>query len=169
MSSGTSAGSVRIAALTLLILALAGCGLQPSDRLAEPVGPALSQALATNYTLTPASETGAVPAAEPAPVVAPTLGVITVYAVDLTFEPKISSIERPGRYTVRLINTDELPHDITLPDGTRIYAEPGQTVEGEYTIGDAGVSFICAVPGHREAGMVGQVNVDSSVAHSPVP
>lgn len=169
MSFGASGGPARAAALALLILTLAGCGLQPSDRLAKPVGPALSQALSTDYTLTPAAEKAAEPAGAPAPVAAPTLGVITVYAVDLRFEPKISSIDRPGRYSVRLVNTDELPHDITLPDGTRIYADPGQTAEGEFTIGQSGVSFICAVPGHREAGMVGQINVDSPVAHSPVP
>jgi nitrite reductase (NO-forming) len=169
MSSGISAGSARAAALALLALTLAGCGLQPSDRLAKPVGPALSQALNNDYTLTPAGAQAAEPMSAPAPVAAPTLGLITVYAVDLRFEPKISSIDRPGRYTVRLVNTDELPHDITLPDGTRLYAEPGRTAEGEFTIGQAGVSFICAVPGHREAGMVGQINVDNPVAHSPVP
>lgn len=164
MSSGTSVGRAA-AALGILILTLAGCGLQPSDRLAKPVGPALSQALGGDFTIAPAAGASAAPAS--APVAAPTLGVITVYAVDLSFVPKISSVERAGRYTVRLVNTDELPHDITLPDGTRIYAEPGQTAEGEFTIGEAGVSFICAVPGHLEAGMVGQVSVDSPVASNP--
>lgn len=160
MSSGTLNGRV-VAALGIIALILVGCGLQPSGRLAKPVGPALSQAIEGDYTL--AAPTAA-PAGQPAPAPEPSLGVITIYAVDMHFVPKASSIERPGRYTVRLVNTDELPHDITLPDGTRIYANPGETVEGDYTIGAAGVSFICAVPGHREAGMVGQISVESALA-----
>lgn len=166
MSSGSSVGRAA-AALGILILTLAGCGLQPSDRLAKPVGPALSQALVQDYTIAPAPAAAESAAGAPAPAPIPSLGVITVYAVDLSFVPKIASVERAGRYTVRLVNTDELPHDITLPDGTRISAEPGQTSEADFTIGEAGVSYICAVPGHREAGMVGQVSIDSPVASGP--
>jgi plastocyanin len=149
------------------MLGLAGCGLQPSSRLSHPVGPALSQALRSDYTVTAPTAEAPV-AAAPAAVDAPTLGVITVYAVDLHFVPKIAAVDRPGRYTVRLINTDELPHDITLPGGIRIAAAPGETTEGQYVVGEAGASFICAVPGHREAGMVGQISVESPVARSSV-
>jgi nitrite reductase (NO-forming) len=147
-----------------MILALAGCGLQPSARLVEPVGPTLAQALSSDYTVAAPAKPAAVAAPAPAEVTLPTVGTVVVYAVGLTFEPKISSIAVPGRYAVRLVNTDTMPHDITFPDGTRIYAEAGQTVEGVFTVGAAGVSFICDVPGHREAGMVGQISVDSQVA-----
>lgn len=166
MNSGTCVGRAAAALGILAALTLAGCGLQPSDRLVQPVGPALSQALSADYTLEPTAPAAA--AEIPAAPAAPTLGIIKVYAVDLRFVPKITSISTPGRYTVRLINTDELPHDISLPDGTRIYAAAGQTAEADFTIGDAGVSFICAVPGHREAGMVGQISIDSPVAAGPV-
>jgi nitrite reductase (NO-forming) len=159
MSSGTCSGRA-VAALAFLLLALAGCGLQPSARVVKPVGPALSYALSANYDVTAPA---AAAAAAPAPA-APLLGALTFHAVGMSFEPRTMTLTTPGRYAVRLVNTDAIPHDITFPDGTRIYAEAGQVVEGEVLIGAAGVSFICDLPGHREAGMVGQMSVSSALA-----
>jgi nitrite reductase (NO-forming) len=74
------------------------------------------------------------------------------------------SVAAPGRYTVRLVNDGVLPHDITFDDGTRIVANPGQSAEGELSIPEGGLGFICGIPGHEAAGMLGRVLVEGAAA-----
>ncbi|MEZ4597592.1 MAG: multicopper oxidase domain-containing protein [Chloroflexota bacterium] len=50
-------------------------------------------------------------------------------------------------------------HDITFDDGTIITAEAGQTATGELVIPAEGIGFLCSVPGHGPAGMVGTISV----------
>lgn len=152
-----------IAAASCVVLAVAGCGLQPSERVVEPVGPALAQALAADYAL------GAAPAPALAPEAAaqPPSGAITLYVDGLHFVPRVAPVGEPGRYTVRLVNDGELGHDLLFPGGTRVRVGPAQTAETQLQIDASGLSFICAVPGHREAGMVGQISVEPPLALRP--
>lgn len=124
-----------------LAVALAGCSAAPAG-LPAPAAPGLAQPAPANL---------------PAAAV---LGVIEVRALDLFFEPHTITVARPGRYTVKLVNDGQLPHDITFDDGTRIVANPGKTAEGEVEIPAEGAGFICAIAGHKEAGMVGQVLIE---------
>jgi nitrite reductase (NO-forming) len=86
------------------------------------------------------------------------------HAYDIGFKPTTMEVAQPGRYTIKLINDGVLPHDITFPDGTAIIAQGGQTVSGEVTIPEGGITFICAVPGHEQAGMKGSITVRGSTA-----
>ncbi|GAB4448587.1 MAG: hypothetical protein OHK0015_53400 [Chloroflexi bacterium OHK40] len=151
MNSGTHL--VRaVAATALLVMALVGCGLQPSERVTTPVGRALSHALIADVAR-PA------PVAKVAPAADAPIGSLTVRAVDLRFAPSTITVASPGRYRVRFQNDDALPHDLLFLDGTVLSAAPGEVAEGEVLIGAAGVSFICDLAGHRDAGMIGQIYI----------
>ncbi|GAB4433687.1 MAG: hypothetical protein OHK0015_22680 [Chloroflexi bacterium OHK40] len=130
---------------------------------------ALAVGLAACADVTPAAfSTPSGPNSAPAPT-APAaavelLGTIEVRSVDLAFEPATLTVEASGRYRVKLVNDGALPHDITFDDGTRIVANPGDTAEGEVIIPEGGLGFICAIAGHKEAGMVGKVVISGDAA-----
>lgn len=141
---------IATVSLAAALFALAGCGLQPSARVVEPVGPALSASLAHPI----------VPAPVAAPLVAPVaVGSLEVRAANLAFEQRALAVAAPGTYRVRLVNRDAVPHEVVFDDGTRIAAAPGQSATALVAIPAEGSAFLCVVPAHREAGMVGQVTV----------
>jgi nitrite reductase (NO-forming) len=145
-----------VAATLLLATGLSACSdTAPVLRSARPDGVAV--AMAAPAAPAPAVQ-GAAPAAEAV------LGTIEVRSVDLAFEPADLTVKEPGRYAVKLVNDGALPHDITFDDGTRVVANPGSTAEGEVTIPDGGLGFICAIAGHKEAGMVGKVTIEGQAA-----
>ena len=86
-------------------------------------------------------------------------GEITISAFDLGFEPAMVDVQGPGIYTVTFVNDGGVPHDLTFADGTKIAADGHQTATGEVTIPAGGMTFICSVPGHADAGMTGEVMV----------
>ncbi len=94
------------------------------------------------------------PAAEGEPI-----GEIEFHSFDLRFEPTDVTVDAPGLYRIVLVNEGAILHDITFDDGTMIVAEAGQTATGEVVIPAEGLGFICSVPGHGPAGMVGKVSV----------
>lgn len=134
--------------ITISLLILAGCGLQPSARVVEPVGPALS----SNHAIVPAVAPAVV--AAPAPVAS-----FEVRAANLTFTEHAVVVAAPGHYRVRFVNQDEVAHEIVFDDGTRLPAAPGETASAIVDIPAAGAAFLCSNPAHRAAGMVGQVTV----------
>jgi nitrite reductase (NO-forming) len=109
----------------------------------------------------PASPTDQGQAAQPA---GDTLGTIEIHSVDIGFKPTNLTVAQPGRYTVTLINDGGIPHDITFPDGTKIAANPKETMSANVDVPTAGLSFICSVPGHADAGMKGAISVGGSTA-----
>ena len=92
------------------------------------------------------------------------MGTIEVTAIDLGFTPSSINVDKPGRYTVKLINKGQIPHDFTLPDGSKITAQAGETVTGDVMIPETSIKFICSIPGHKEAGMVGTISITGSAA-----
>jgi FtsP/CotA-like multicopper oxidase with cupredoxin domain/plastocyanin len=105
---------------------------------------------------------GATPTAQPtADAIA---GTIDVRAFDLGFEPAMVHVETPGRFTVNFTNDGGTLHDITFADGTKISAEGHAVASGEVTIPEGGMTFICSVPGHADAGMKGEVMVGGGTA-----
>jgi len=90
--------------------------------------------------------------------------VLAIEAFDLGFTPETIEVPAAGTYTVRFTNTGTILHDFSLPDGTKIEAQGGQTAEGQVTIPAEGARFICSVPGHEQAGMVGGVTVAGETA-----
>ncbi|MEA2652678.1 MAG: hypothetical protein QOI85_2399 [Chloroflexota bacterium] len=86
-------------------------------------------------------------------------GDITITAFDLGFEPAMVDVSAPGIYAVTFVNDGGVAHDVTFADGTKIAAEAHATATGEVTVPAAGMTFICSVPGHSDAGMTGEVMV----------
>jgi nitrite reductase (NO-forming) len=121
------------------------------------------------YPPEPAAGTGAVPAsaapASAAPVSGDVLGTLEITSVDLGFEPKELAVDKAGRYEVKLVNNGQVPHDITFSDGTKsAVANGGETVSVAVDVPDSGLTFICSIPGHADAGMKGAVTIAGSTA-----
>ena len=111
------------------------------------------------------TRTGEEPSEVPAasgPVAGGAVGEITITAFDLGFEPAMVHVEEAGTYTVTFVNDGGVLHDVTFADGTKISAEGHATATGEVTIPAEGMSFICSVPGHSDAGMTGEVMVSGT-------
>jgi nitrite reductase (NO-forming) len=119
------------------------------------------------WTYTPggANGAGATPAASSDTASGEILGTLAVASIDLAFEPKELTVEKAGRYTVELTNNGQIPHDLTLPDGTTTgLAKGGETVKVDLDIPAGGLTFICSVPGHADAGMKGAITVAGGTA-----
>ncbi len=79
-------------------------------------------------------------------------------------------VPEPGTYTVTFVNDGGVAHDVTFSDGTKIAAEAHATATGEVTVPAEGMTFICSVPGHSDAGMTGEVMVAmASASGEPDP
>jgi nitrite reductase (NO-forming) len=92
------------------------------------------------------------------------LGTLEIHSVDLGFTPANLKVDRPGRYTIKLINDGGIPHDITFADGTKIAANSKETKTIDVDVPAAGLTFICSIPGHADAGMKGAITVAGSTA-----
>jgi uncharacterized cupredoxin-like copper-binding protein len=88
--------------------------------------------------------------------------MLEIHAVDMGFNPGTLNVEKPGRYAVTLVNDGAILHDITFPDGTKIVANRKETVMAEVDVPERGLSFVCSVPGHADAGMKGTISVDGN-------
>jgi len=92
---------------------------------------------------------------------------VTVTATDFQYAP--STIRDSAGQKVRLtfINNGKLMHEIIFKgvleaagDETGTKAEPGETNGANFTAPRAGTyTFLRTIPGHKEAGMVGQLVV----------
>jgi len=87
-----------------------------------------------------------------------------VNAVDLGFDPKELSVPKAGAYEVHFQNAGQIPHDITFADGTTAKANPGEMVVVTVNVPASGLTFLCSVPGHADAGMRGSITVAGSTA-----
>ncbi len=120
------------------------------------------------WTYTPGGANGA--AASPASSGGQTapgevLGTLELNSVDLLFEPAALTVPKAGAYEVKLTNKGAIPHDITFADGaTSGLLDSGATGSVTVTVPDAGITFICSVPGHAAAGMKGAITVEGSAA-----
>jgi nitrite reductase (NO-forming) len=125
-----------------------------------------ASATGATWTFAPAAPATAAPAgasAAPAPssaAAAVTIGAVELEAFDLGFKPNAITVDAPGRYAVTLKNTGAIPHDLTFADGTTSgTVEGGKSATVEVDVPAAGVTFICSIPGHAQAGMQGTVTV----------
>jgi nitrite reductase (NO-forming) len=94
-------------------------------------------------------------------------GVLEIKAFDLGFTPASLEVPAAGTYEVKLVNTGAVPHDVTFPTGEKISAAAGETASGKVAIPAGGATFLCAIPGHAQAGMTGEVKVAGAAAPSP--
>ncbi len=152
-----------------LAVSLAGCGgaaapqwiYAPAPSGGVAAGPSASSAASPAASQAPAAS--ATPAASQAPA-GNVLGTLEVTAVDLGFKPATLSVDTVGVYEVKLVNTGSILHDITFPDGTTMAAKAGETVSTVVTVPAEGLSFICSIPGHADAGMKGTISVKGTAA-----
>jgi nitrite reductase (NO-forming) len=119
------------------------------------------------WTFGPVASPAAAPAeASAAPTAsddmgAASVGAIELEAIDLGFTPSAISVAAAGRYEVTLRNTGAIPHDVTFPDGTTTGpVEGGRSATVEVDVPAAGLTFICSIPGHAQAGMEGGITVE---------
>ena len=114
------------------------------------------------------SASGSADASAPAPTPGEPVGTIDIEAFDtpsLGFTPDSFDVDEAGWYTVNLTNTGSVPHDVTFADGTTVAAESGTNATGLVYVPVTGMTFICSVPGHADAGMTGEVTVAGGDSH----
>lgn len=151
----------RLVMVIVLALALVGCA--GAEKPGWTLGPTLAPSLSVSTS--PAPSANVPPSALPASPAtsdahaSPTADKIEIEAFDLGFKPAVLSVPAAGSYDVTFHNTGAIPHDITFADGTKIPAAPGATETGTVSIPEAGLAFICSIPGHEQAGMKGTVTV----------
>ncbi|MGZ3586134.1 MAG: multicopper oxidase domain-containing protein [Candidatus Limnocylindrales bacterium] len=91
-------------------------------------------------------------------------GTLEIHAFDLGFKPTQLAVAAAGTYQVKFVNDGAIQHNLTFADGTKIVAEAGQSATGKVAVPAAGISFLCTIPGHAQAGMQGAVTVAGSGA-----
>jgi uncharacterized cupredoxin-like copper-binding protein len=86
---------------------------------------------------------------------------LTLYAQDIKFDVTALSVPASAPVQLTYVNQGSIDHAFTIEG---LVAEqkvrPGQTVVFEFTPRRAGeYKFVCAIPGHEMAGMVGTLTV----------
>jgi nitrite reductase (NO-forming) len=121
-----------------------------------------------SWTFEPVASPGGGAAASPSPAPSAStgdvLGTLEIESVDLGFQPSELLVDQPGAYLVRLSNSGQILHDITFADGTTVAAASGETAEAVVDVPAEGLSFICSIPGHADAGMQGAISVKGSAS-----
>lgn len=147
----------------VLAVSLAGCGGAAAPQWTFAAAP--SGGVAVGPSASPAAS----PAASQAPAASQppsgeVLATLEVTGVDLGFKPSELLVDKVGAYEVKLVNTGSILHDITFPDGTKIAAKSGETASAVVQVPAEGLSFICSIPGHADAGMKGTISVKGEAA-----
>jgi uncharacterized cupredoxin-like copper-binding protein len=80
---------------------------------------------------------------------------VEVDAGDLWFDPATVEMVAGEPVNLRLVNTGEAFHDLTIPAANVVLAaEPGEQAAGAIEFAEPGrYEFFCSVPGHAQAGM----------------
>jgi uncharacterized cupredoxin-like copper-binding protein len=108
---------------------------------------------------------GASPAASPgaSPMASPVAATsVDVEMVEMAFEPSEFTIGANTDVTINLTNNGDLPHTFTVEgeegadSGT---IDSGQSGTLVLNLAPGTYDFICAIPGHKESGMVGKLTV----------
>jgi plastocyanin len=80
----------------------------------------------------------------------------------LAYDRKRATVQR-GKFTLRLINRSQTPHNVTITKGAKEVART-KTIQGATTSATANLPpgdyvFFCSVDAHRQAGMQGTLTV----------
>ena len=135
------------------LVALAAGACAPANAPAWSYPPAQVPASAGAVAVAGAGASPAAPvAASAAPAAAAAAHAIEVEAFDLGFRPASISVPAAGTYPVTFHNTGSVTHDMTFADGTKLVADAGATVTGQVVVPDAGLPFMCSIPGHAPRG-----------------
>lgn len=88
-------------------------------------------------------------------------GTVQIEASDLAFDP-VQVSAAAGEIEVELDNVGSAEHDFVVEeagDVDVVHAMPGETATGSIELEPGTYTFYCSVPGHREAGMEGTLEV----------
>jgi uncharacterized cupredoxin-like copper-binding protein len=91
---------------------------------------------------------------------APAPPKVLIKARDFLFDPKEVTV-RAGEVTFEIKNEGSIEHNFIIEDGNRrkvaeiAIIEAGKTDDVKATVRPGSYAFVCTLPGHREAGMVG--------------
>jgi uncharacterized cupredoxin-like copper-binding protein len=89
----------------------------------------------------------------------PTSPRFEVVATEMAFTPDAVAVEA-GDVEVVLTNDGTILHDLHIDDQPFVVeAVPDETVNGQVALDAGSYAFYCAIPGHREAGMEGVLEV----------
>jgi uncharacterized cupredoxin-like copper-binding protein len=112
-----------------------------------------------------ATPTGAAASPTTPPVVG---GAFTIELRDILFQPKEITIPSNTAVTINLLNMGASVHNFNI-DALNIHSgdiQPGSTKSVVINTAPGDYQYYCAIPGHKEAGMVGTIHV---VAGAPLP
>ena len=89
---------------------------------------------------------------------------IVVTSTEFGFSPSSISTTVGESINVVLVNSGSVTHDWSIPElGLSVVARPGQQTATGFTIDAEGTyRVVCSIPGHAEAGMVGQLEAAGS-------
>ena len=152
-------------ALLALALGLSACGGDDDDSGAAAATTAAATSGATTAPATPVP-TESTPSTTTATTTAAGGGGATTVdvAADPTGQLKFQETKltaKAGEITLKLTNDSPVPHNIAVDgaDGQSDTIQDGQTAELTVNLPAGTYQYYCAVPGHRQAGMVGTLTV----------
>jgi plastocyanin len=155
--------ALALVALIALALGLSACGGDDDDSGAAAATTAAETSGATTAPATPIP-TESTPSSTSTTAAggggATTVDVATDPTGQLKFEEtKLSA--KAGDITLKLTNDSPVPHNIAVDgaSGVSDTIQDGQTAELTVTLPAGTYQYYCAVPGHRQAGMVGTLTV----------
>lgn len=127
----------------------------------EPEGAASPAAASPVAGATPVASPVASQAAEPAPAAAAQT-TFDVEMVDIAFNPTEITVPANTEITINLVNNGLIPHTFDIDELGVNSGElaSGQTATVKFNSGAPGTyTYYCAIPGHKEGGMVGTITV----------
>ncbi len=85
---------------------------------------------------------------------------LDVQASEFAFDPSELSATADTTTAIRVTNAGSVEHDLTIDETGLVIATPtGETAEGTFSLPAGTYTFYCSIPGHREAGMEGTLQV----------
>lgn len=147
-------GRLLIAAALLTVVAVgafSAIGIFAQHAMPTPA-PGQTTASTGPRTAASASRSAASPGTSPGPVIA---------LVDIAFQPKTFAIPANTPTVITVINRGAVVHTFTI-DALNVHSgdlAPGQTTTVTIDAPAGSYTYYCAIPGHRQAGMVGTLTV----------
>ena len=160
---------IRFLIVLAVILSLAGCaaGGAPDWTFTTSSAAPVSSSMAGMSGMADMPGMSQAPSGVTSAVAAGT--TLEIHAFDLGFRPNAVTVAAAGSYPVKFVNDGAVQHNLTFADGTKIVADPGHTTTGTIAVPAAGITFLCDVPGHAQAGMTGAITVAGGTTSASGP
>lgn len=163
----TGAGQDEAGELYVTSCATCGSGGRQYDPYADPQGEVWRLVAAdqvedgAEVAPTPAPEDVDAEQASPAASAAESAEGVTIEAVDIAWNPNAMTIPADTDVTITVPNTGFALYTFVVEEaGINVAIDPGDTQEVVVNLPAGTYMFICDVPGHEEAGMVGTLTVE---------